>query len=116
MLLIIIIGAFWGLAFGPVQDKFSDLNRRLSIVENADGHFRDILDQRRTEFVTQFEFKQFEQRLLTVEGRLNVLEATRPTTGELQATARNVSDNINKIEDRIKELEIHHFNLSGDKK
>jgi len=35
MLLVIIVGAFWALAFGPVQDKFRDMDRRMMEREAA---------------------------------------------------------------------------------
>ena len=104
-LLLVIVGAFWALAFGPIQDKFSDFGRRVNSLEDNSIKFRDILDARRHEFVTQEEFKQFENLLNLITKRLDNLESTRPTTGELQATARGAETLGSKLEDRIRSLE-----------
>jgi len=110
MLLLIIVGAFWALAFGPIQDKFTSDDKRIMKLEEADRRIQLVLDQRRGEFPTQFEFIQFEkrvtERLDLIQKQLLLLEQTRPTTGELGAIAKNNESLVGKIEDRVKSLEI----------
>ena len=104
MLLLIIVGAFWGLAFGPVQDKFGDVNRRMVVLETNDIHFRDVLDSRRHEFVSVETNHQFEQRLVDrltmLESQIKQLELTRPTTGELQVTTRSFEERLRSLENK----------------
>jgi hypothetical protein len=61
----------------------------------------DELDKRRDVFVNIREYIEFKQRMLSdldiIKGQLKVLETTRPTTGELQATTAVLRDRIDKL-------------------
>jgi len=70
---------------------------------------RNALITQRNEVVTQPEFKQFFQsiqdRLDRVDKQLQLLESTRPTTGELQSTAKSLDSQVNRVEERLRLME-----------
>ncbi len=116
MFLLVVVGAFWALAFGPIQDKFGQVEKRseqergdlLRVQENLKSDIRRIdaeLMARRDTFVGQPEFKQVVNRLETLANRLQVIESTRPTTGELSAVAGGTKDSLSVLESRIRALE-----------
>ncbi len=76
---------------------------------------REALVRRRGEFVEESAFRQFStsirDRLDRLDKQLQVLEATRPTTGELQSTARALDTQVNRMEDRVRGLESY---IRGD--
>jgi hypothetical protein len=102
MLFLVVVGAFWALAFGPIQDKFANFEHRLDALVAADLRVQTELTTRRSEFPTQFEFKQFdsrmEERFKALENRMNQLEVTRPTTGELQITTKAIEERLKMLE------------------
>jgi hypothetical protein len=116
MLILVVVGAFWALAFGPIQERFSTVDKRLSDREAADIRFQASLDQRRREFPSQREFEQMErrmgERLDALDRAIDRLGATRPTTGELQATARSSENESGKIEERLRLLEVYVRSLA----
>jgi hypothetical protein len=116
MLILVVVGAFWALAFGPIQERFTTVDKRLSDREAADIRFQASLDQRRQEFPSQREFEQMErrmgERLDALDRAIDRLGATRPTTGELQATARASEAAEAKIEERLRLLEVYVRSLA----
>ena len=60
-------------------------------------------------FLTTKEFVEFKARILdrtaVSETRLNVIEQTRPTTGELRGIADNADKQISRILDRLDRIE-----------
>jgi hypothetical protein len=116
MLILVVVGAFWALAFGPIQERFATVDKRLSDREAADIRFQVSLDQRRQEFPSQKEFEQMErrfgERLDALDREIIRLESTRPTTGELQATARSSESESGKIEERLRLLEVYVRSLN----
>jgi hypothetical protein len=111
MLILVVVGAFWALAFGPIQERFTTVDKRLSDREAADIRFQAALDQRRQEFPSEREIEQIERRfndrLDALDRAITRLESTRPTTGELQATARSSENESGKIEERLRLLEVY---------
>lgn len=105
MFVVIITGSFWALAFGPIQDKFTNLEKRDVELRQEVKRIDAELLNRRGEFVTQFEFKQFEHRLETMNSRIGIIESTRPTTGELGAVAASTKSVLEQLEMRIRALE-----------
>ena len=116
MLILVVVGAFWALAFGPIQERFATVDKRLSDREAADIRFQAALDQRRLEFPSQKEFEQMErrfgERLDALDREIIRLESTRPTTGELQDTARSLENESGKIEERLRLLEVYVRSLN----
>ena len=124
MFLLVVVGAFWALAFGPIQDKFSTNEKRdvelRNDIRRIQTEFRGEINRidaellsRRSEFVSQPEFKQFEnrvditvaQRFEVANQRLQIIESTRPTTGELGAVAKSTENSLTQLEARIRALE-----------
>mgnify|MGYP001614045925 CR=1 FL=1 len=116
MLILVVVGAFWALAFGPIQERFATVDKRLSDREAADIRVQAVLDQRRLEFPSQKEFEQMErrfgERLDALDREIIRLESTRPTTGELQDTARSLENESGKIEERLRLLEVYVRSLN----
>src|SRR3990167_7481625 len=111
MLLLVIVGAFYNLAFIPVRERFDAIEKRHSDINDTFIRIQSSLDARRLEFPTQLEFKQFEGRVLDrielIQKQLLLLEQTRPTTGELSAFGKSNEINVTKLEERIRSLEIY---------
>ncbi len=114
--MLVVVGAFWALAFGPIQDKFGQAEKRddqmradmLRIQIELSTEIRRIDSElllRRDVFVGQPEFKQVVNRLETLGNRLQVIESTRPTTGELSAVGSSTKDSLSVLESRIRALE-----------
>lgn len=78
-----------------------ELYRREAELKLAVTAINSELLARRSEFVGQAEFRQFEQRFeresALFQKRLDVVESTRPTTGELQATANAFKEQLNAL-------------------
>jgi len=78
---------------------------------------RERLIHRRTEVVGIAEWQQFQKgqldRLDRIDKQLQLLESTRPTTGELSAASKSADQNIQGALERIRALEIY---LRGDPK
>jgi hypothetical protein len=72
-------------------------------------YLRNIIVTQRGDLVTQPEFKQLNQalhdRLDRLDKQLQALEVTRPTTGELQSTAKSLDAQVNRAEERLRALE-----------
>jgi hypothetical protein len=76
----------------------AELARRESEIKGQIGEINKELDARRTQFTDEREFKEFSERILadlaTIHAQLILLEQTRPTTGELQATAAGLEKRV----------------------
>lgn len=128
MAFIVPLGSMLALAFGGgwalMQSQFANVERsidatRTQLTANLDRTVNDNLklsnsvDVRVTEIhtellhdvVRQNEFIQFEQRLDSVLKRLDIVEATRPTTGELKGTADGLSAQFATLNARVVQLE-----------
>jgi len=105
MLVLVMVGAFWALAFGPIQDKFTTNEKRDTELRDEIRRINAELLQRRTEFVSHPEFLQFQQRFDQIVSRILTIEQTRPTTGELSAIAKGAESSLNQLEQRIRALE-----------
>jgi len=46
-------------------------------------------------------------RLDKLDKQLQLLESTRPTTGELQSTSRALDSQVNRVEERLRSLEAY---------
>jgi hypothetical protein len=81
------------------EKGIEDINREL-------GARKDIF---RDEFVGRNEFKEFSARILAefaiMNRQLDVLQQTRPTTGELQAINSYVREQTSRMEERIRAIE-----------
>lgn len=112
----ILAGAGWTL----FQTQFNYVEKNTSLVretlERRDGEINsrvvkieDELRSRRELFIDQKMFDQYQLRIdnsvKVLTDRLNVLEQTRPTTGELQALSKNANEQITRILERIDRIE-----------
>jgi polyhydroxyalkanoate synthesis regulator phasin len=78
-----------------IKDLYDELKSRIA----------DIHGELRHDFVSVNEFRQFEARLDSVQKRLDVIETTRPTTGELSSTATAVGKQVEFVQRQIDLLE-----------
>lgn len=79
----------------------AELSRRETEIKSQMKAIQDELDIRRREFLNEKEFTQFQGRIIAelsiIKDQLKVLEQTRPTTGELQATNSALRDRIDRL-------------------
>jgi hypothetical protein len=83
----------------------AELDRRLSDLSKRIDAVQDEQVRRRGEFITAHIFQEFEKRVNDIKDQVKTLEATRPTTGELQAIGSSNKDQITKLETRVGSLE-----------
>jgi multidrug efflux pump subunit AcrB len=83
----------------------AELDRRLSDLSKRIDAVQDEQVRRRGEFITIHIFAEFEKRVNDIKDQVKTLEATRPTTGELQAIGSSNKDQITKLETRVGSLE-----------
>lgn len=89
-LLVIVVGAFWALAFGPIQEKFAVLSQRdnelrAEFTRNSDARRQEIMEmradlERRRDgiFVSVNEFKQMAKMVEAHQrGNADALKALR---------------------------------------
>src|SRR5580765_7087571 len=105
MFLVVIVGAFWALAFGPIQDKFAMNEKRDTDLRDEIKRINAELLTRRAEFVSHPEFLQFQQMFDQITNRILTIEQTRPTTGELSAISKGAELSLSQLEQRIRALE-----------
>jgi predicted RNase H-like nuclease (RuvC/YqgF family) len=98
-------------------DKASQLSRDLNAkdiataIKQSDEHEAQILaiqgelERRRDQFITQYEFKQFEQRYDDLKKRTEILEATRPTADTLQQAVGSLEKRIESLYQLYLELQ-----------
>jgi hypothetical protein len=98
--LAIVIGLA-GSQWAMTQLQFQAVDRQLLHVSENLKYVHSILDQRRLQFLDIEVFKAHEKandaQIKLLVDRLGVAEQTRPTTGELQATAAALRDRIEKL-------------------
>lgn len=126
-LALALVGGFWGITqtqfssmYGLIQENKASQERILQAVRadslrndtelKAELQFlRQQFISRRPEFVGQPEFHQFQKaitdRLERIDKQLQSIESTRPTTGELQNTARALDSQVNRVEERVRVIE-----------
>jgi hypothetical protein len=88
--------------------KHDDEIRDRRIISRFEGVDQELL--RRAElFLSTKEFKEFKDHIysdnVTLNKRLDSLEQTRPTAGELKAVADGMRDTLSRLEERIRSLE-----------
>ena len=92
--------------FASQQQQFKDVTAALSAEIKAN---HEEVDRLRGESIGRneaIEFrKRIDDRLTEMSARLGLIEATRPTTGELQSIGAGTRDSINEIKDRVRSLE-----------
>jgi hypothetical protein len=81
-----------------IDRRLGDLARRIESIQEEQV-------RRRSEFITLRIFQEFEKRVTDIKESVKTLEATRPTTGELQAIGTANKDQITKLETRVGSLE-----------
>jgi hypothetical protein len=90
-----------------IQAKINEENARLLAEEFRrfqDASEKDRYDvhlELRHDFIRKDEFNQFEQRLESIQKRLDIIEQTRPTTGELQSTAQAVGHQLEFVQKQL---------------
>ena len=112
----LVAGAGWTL----FQTQFNYADRNTSLVRESQEKRNDEINRRfdkieselltrRELFIDKSTFDQYERRIdgatKVLIDRLNVLEQTRPTTGELQALSKNSNDQVTRILDRLDRIE-----------
>lgn len=84
-----------------------ELTRRENEIKLQIKVIEDELDRRRSEFVGQKEFATYRdgraRELETIREQLKVIEQTRPTTGELQATGQAQRDELRAISSALRD-------------
>jgi hypothetical protein len=78
-----------------LRSEFQFLRNRLITVQNELVHEKEFKEQDRA----------VRDRLERLDRQLQALEVTRPTTGELQSTARALDSQVNRVEERVRQLE-----------
>ena len=80
---------------GELKSEFNFIRNRLITIQG--------------ELVTEKQLKEFDRgvrdHLDRLDKQLQQLEATRPTTGELQSTAKALDNQVNRSEERLRALE-----------
>ena len=126
-LALALVGGMWGVTqtqfssmYSIIQENKQASERLLGAIrsdqQRADNDLkteqqflRQQFINRRADTVGQDEFKQvlmgFRDRLDRIDRQLQSLEQTRPTTGELQSTARALDAQVNRVEERTRQLE-----------
>jgi len=93
------------------DDLRVELVRRETELRDAIRAIVTELERRRNEFPTQFEFRQFEKnmesRMTLTQKQIEILEQTRPSTAELQKVTVSTDAQLNRIEERVRQLEIY---------
>ncbi len=103
---ITLFGGFWVLVqnqIAAVSDKedvrHQDLGRRDAEVTARITRMETEVGRR---FVSQTEFKMFLARFDAITAQLRVLEATRPTTGELNGSINTIKERISDMDGRLR--------------
>lgn len=95
------------------QTQFASQERQFAVEnENLSNEIKEVrgrLEVLRNETIGRHEQGEFEKRLddeiVVIKEQLRVIEATRPTTGELQSNASATRDQISEIKERVRSLE-----------
>ena len=122
--LIVLLGAFWAAGITPIKDTLAlhavSVNRSDDLIRMNDAASRErlhalddqiaaTLERRNQIYLPRLEHEEFGKRIANdldkVISRLQFIEQTRPTTGELQAIGNNAQKNIDKIEERVRAIE-----------
>jgi hypothetical protein len=86
-----------------------DLESRDTEIKTELQFLRQRIITIRDEMIGRPEFGQVQrsltERLDRIDKALAILESTRPTTGELQSTARALDAQVNRVEERVKTVE-----------
>lgn len=84
------------------RQAVADLSSQIRETRTESERLRDraILRDEHKEFV-----KRMDDSLVELSKRLQVIETTRPTTGELQSSTQSIKDQISEIKDRLRFLE-----------
>jgi hypothetical protein len=92
----------------------AELARRENEIKSSLYTLQSKLERGPAEFVAVQEHREFKDRLLDdirgLRAQLNVLEQTRPTTGELSAVSLYVKDQTARLEERVRQLEQNSIN------
>jgi hypothetical protein len=92
----------------------AELARRENEIKISLANMQSKIDRGPNEFVPVQEQREFRDRVLDdirgVRAQLNVLEQTRPTTGELSAVSLYVKDQTARLEERVRQLEQNSIN------
>lgn len=114
--IVITIGLFTTMAGGAwalFQSQFNNLEQQLRSADSTTNalvkDLRGDLDRLRDNSVLRAEHiefvKRLDEHLAMLQHRLDIIEQTRPTTGELENRASALRTEIAEIKDRIKFLE-----------
>jgi len=125
---VVIAGAGWTLFQTQFVSQSEIIKQNKEAAERMIGNLRRDLEARDNDLKSEFSFlrnrlitiqnelvhdKDFNQydrgvrdRLDRLDKQLQALEITRPTTGELQSTARALDSQVNRVEERIRQIEI----------
>jgi uncharacterized protein YydD (DUF2326 family) len=111
-LLASLFGGFWLVEQAQVSALHDDIeilrretgSRREEIKHDLEGIHRELLE-RRQEFVStrllDEAIKRLDGDIVSLQARLGVVEATRPTGGELQATANALDKRVTTLEAKM---------------
>lgn len=116
---------FAGLLF--VNEQFLTIREHTEFKSRVDGSILDIRNAVSSHtasdnvvFVSRNEFdrwlKQHDVQLSNTSAAINRIEATRPTTGELQATATSLTERISRLEAEVRDLRQWQKKLNDPKK
>jgi hypothetical protein len=104
-LVSVLAGAGWkvfGSQLQALKDQIDRMDKESIQLASTLRHEQEIREKEVKEQiekrVSDSEFKQFEKRSDSLEAQLNILQATRPTTGELKAEANGLSARITLLE------------------
>jgi hypothetical protein len=120
VLVSLLVGAQWAISqtqlasiSKEIENTRKDAQERALALnheqERRETELKSQIDRLRLETTGLPEFKQFESRVLdktgTFEKQLNILESTRPTTGELSGMGKATDMQLARQEERIRWLE-----------
>lgn len=87
----------------------SELNRREGDIKTQLTVIQNELDRLRRDFLSTDAFAQFQARMVAelgfIKAQLITIEQTRPTTGELGGLGKNLSEQVQRLEERLRYLE-----------
>lgn len=97
--------------FRNAVDRLTQDQRNL--LDELKTRTTDIHTELRHDVVNQTEFKQFSDRLDAILKRLDIVEATRPTTGELKGAADGLERSFSIVNSRVIALEAKTYDAIG---
>ena len=112
--LFVVFGGFWAAGITPIKDEMLSHTKIMetlaSVISHVDDKYAAILERRNDLFLQRREHEEYKDhirdRLEKLEQGLVRLDAVKPTVGELKGVADGNQRTGDKLEARVRDLEI----------